>query len=184
MSVWVGAGPISINRIPISLCSTWVVTAPISIGHSSFYLFEFESGPHLYRSTISLSCQFSFWDRTYINQSFIILSVWVWVGVAPISIDHLLVMLVQFLGPHLYRSVIILSVRVCVLGLHLYWSVIILSVWVWVEATLISIDHLHIILCSFWVFGTTPILIGHSFVLSIQFESGPHLYPSTILLSA
>ena len=26
---------------------------------------QFESGPHLYRSAIFLSCQFSFWDRTY-----------------------------------------------------------------------------------------------------------------------
>ena len=50
-------------------------------------LVQFESGQHLY-------------------QSVIILSVWVWVGAAPISIGHLLVMTVQFLGPHLYRSII------------------------------------------------------------------------------
>nr|CAN65327.1 hypothetical protein VITISV_005051 [Vitis vinifera] len=44
-----GAAPISIGHIPIS--SVRVGTAPISIGHSSC---QFESGPHLYRSAISV----------------------------------------------------------------------------------------------------------------------------------
>ena len=98
-----------------------------------------------------------------------------------------------FLGPHLYRSVIIiihfslslrgrtyidrLSSYHCHFqfesGLHLYWSVIILSVWV-------------------YVFGTAPISTGHhlvsfvdrSFIMSVQFESRPHLYRSVIFLSA
>ena len=101
---------------------------------------QFESGPHLYdrpsychvssvsrtapiRSVIFLSCQFSFWDRTY-------------------TIGHLFVMSVQFLGPHLYdrsspcqfsssldRTYIDRSFIVLVeLGPHLYRSAIFLSV--------------------------------------------------------
>ena len=115
-------------------------TAPISIGHSSCQ-FEF-SGPHLYQSTISLSCQFNFWDRTYIDWSFVV-SVWVfgaapisighlpiclcsvWVGTALISIDHFSCQF-EFLRPHLYRSAIFLSFWVWVFesGPNIYRSVI------------------------------------------------------------
>ena len=88
----------SLDRIfhPVSL-SFRVGTTPISIGHC---LISQSLGLHLYRSTISLSCQFSFWDRTYINRSFVV-SILVF-GASPISIDHFLVMSIQFLGPHLY----------------------------------------------------------------------------------
>ena len=81
-------------------------------------------------------------------------------------------------GEHLYRSVIVLSIRVrgrtyidrpshChVMGPHLYQSVIVLSVWV--GAAPISIDHLFVI--SVCVFRTAPILIGHSsFLVSLVF---------------
>ena len=44
---------------------------------------------HLYQSTISLSYQFVFRDRTYIDRS---LSCQLEFGIAPITIDHLLVM--------------------------------------------------------------------------------------------
>ena len=101
-----GAAPISIGHVhrlvsfSLSQCRTyidrsfilsvWVFgTAPISIGHSSFCQFQFESGSHLYQSTIFLSFprQFEFfrtapisishchvssvssWDRTYIDRS-------------------------------------------------------------------------------------------------------------------
>nr|CAN64028.1 hypothetical protein VITISV_030715 [Vitis vinifera] len=94
-------------------------TAPISIGH---FPCQFESGPHLYRSVIRhvglsrgrtyidrpSSYQFSLsWDCTYIDRS---LSCQLESGAAPISIGHLIFMLVQFLGPHLYRSVIIVRI--------------------------------------------------------------------------
>ena len=92
---------------------------------------QLESGPHLYRLVMFLSLfVFSLSrDRTYIDRSFfvlvqvfgaapisighllIILSIWVWVGTAPISIGHHLVSSssVRVSGPHLYRSVIVLS---------------------------------------------------------------------------
>ena len=51
MLVWVfEAAPISIGHLPVNLCSIWVIgTTPISISHSS--------------------CQLSFRDHTYFNQS-------------------------------------------------------------------------------------------------------------------
>ena len=81
-------------------------TAPISINHR---LNSQSLGSHLYQSTISLSCQFNFWDRTYIDRSS---SYQLEFGATPISIGHLIVMSVQFLflGPHLYQSVIFMSV--------------------------------------------------------------------------
>ena len=92
--------------------------------------------------------------RTYIDRSSPCHASSVWVGAAPISIGHLIFISVQFLGPHLYRSVIIVLVwvgaapisighlifmSVQFLGPHLYRSVIIVSVWV--EAAPISIGH-------------------------------------------
>ena len=98
-----GTAPISIGHFPcqfvfsrlhlyrsVIILSVWVFvfeTAPISISHC---LISQSLGPHLYRLVISLSCQFSFWDRTYIDRS----------------------SSYQFefkSGPHLYRSVISLS---------------------------------------------------------------------------
>ena len=56
-------------------------------------LCQFESGPHLYDRP-SLSCQFSFWDRTYtIGHYRVSLS-----RGRTYTIDHLFVMTVQFLG--------------------------------------------------------------------------------------
>ena len=106
-------------------------TAPISISHLSSYQFEFAFwGPHPYQSAIFLSIcvQFelgsrlyrsiiyrlvsfslSFRGRTYIDRP---------------SSYHFLVNLSLgwVLGPHLYRSVIILSCQFTFeLGSHLYW---------------------------------------------------------------
>ena len=117
LSVWVcvlGATPISIGHISISLCSVWVGAAPISIDHLPISLsLSFSSwGPHLYRSTIFLSvwvwvlelrtyidrsflCQFEF-SGLHLYRSAIFLSVWVWVfklRTTPISIDHFCVSL-------------------------------------------------------------------------------------------
>ena len=90
LSVWVGAVPISISHHLINLSSIWVRAAPISIGHFLIRLsLVFESGQHLYRLVIhhvSLSR-----DRTYIDRS---LFYQLEFRVAPISIGHLLVMLV------------------------------------------------------------------------------------------
>ena len=132
---------------------------------------------HLYRSVIFLSCQFSFsFSGSHLYRSTIFLLVWFWVfelGIAPISIGHFRVSLsfwgrtyidrsshclvssvwVEFLGPHLYQSVIYL-VSFCLVRFgtapisighscylvssawfsrpHLYWSIVVLSVWIWV----------------------------------------------------
>ena len=66
----------------------------MSIDHSSFCQFEF-SGSHLCRSIIPRFVSLSFRDRTYIDRSFLVLSVSVLVGVASISIDHLHVIFVS-----------------------------------------------------------------------------------------
>ena len=106
------AAPISIDHFPIGFYLAWVGTAPILIGH------------HL------VSLGLCFWDHTYIDwSSSLSISVWVF-GVAPISIDYLPIIVIfslsrdytyidrssscqfefMFLGPHLYRPVIILLV--------------------------------------------------------------------------
>ena len=97
---------------------------------------------------------FSFRDRTYIDRSFIVLSVRVYVlGPHLYQSATFLSFCVQFeLGQHLYRSVIILSIRVCVSGPHPYRSGIFLS----------------FTLCSIWVFRTVLISIGHCFVSLIR----------------
>ena len=100
-------------------------TAPISISHSFVLSVQFESGPHLCRSTIFP--------------------------------------LVQVSRPHLYWSVIhfFCQFELSFLESHLYQSIIVLSVWVWVFGTTpILIGHSS---CRFeiLVFGTAPILIGH-----------------------
>ena len=88
--------------------------APISIGHVHHLpvMLVFESGQHLYRSAISLSCQFRVGTAPISIDHLPVMSVCVWVGAAPISIRHLPIMSVFESGPHLYRSVIVLSVRV------------------------------------------------------------------------
>ena len=159
VSVRVGTAPILIGHllVSLSLCfrdRTYINrsfsmsvcvfgTAPISIGH------------HL------VSLGLCFRDRTYINWSFSV-SVCVFETV-PISIGHFLCQYV-FSGPHLYRSVMFLS----------------LSCSVRVGTTPISIGH-HLVRLGFCVFGTTPISIGH---FPCQFvSSGPHPYRSAIFLS-
>ena len=110
--------------------SVWVFgSAPIFIDHSSYLdNSAWVLRPHLYQSVIFLSVQFSlsfqnrtyidrlfimscqlclsFWDCTYIDWSFV-LSVWVQF---------------EFLGPHLYRSVIHLVswVESCSASSHAY----------------------------------------------------------------
>ena len=200
VSVWVGAAPISISHLPISL-SFRVGTVPVSIGHSSRQ-FQFE---------------FSSRDRTYIDRSFV-MSVWVWVfesrphlyrsvifhvslrfGAAPISIGHVpITFRVQFeSGLHLYRSVIFhVSLRFGVAptlighvpiafrvqyesGLHLYRSVIyhVSFSLFWVGVAPISIDHVPI---AFHVsLSENHIYIDLSFFMSVC-VSGPHLYWSLI----
>ena len=120
----------------------------------------------------------SFWGRTYINQ--------------PSSCQFEF----EFLGPHLYRSVIFrvsLSIRGCTyidrsfltsvqfefLGSHVYQLVIchVIFVLVWAFGTApISISHSSS--CQFCLsFGTAPISIGHS---SCRFE---FLFFETALIS-
>ena len=107
-------------------------------------LVQFESGPHLYRSVIILSVSVRVRGRTYIDRPSPC-HVSLVSGAAPTSIGHVPITFhVHFVsGPHLYQSVIILSVSVRV--------------------------------------RTAPISIGHS---SCQFELGPHLYRSAIFLSS
>ena len=93
-SVWVGTASISISHLPISLCSVWVGTSPISIGHRLVNLsLDFEVAPISIGHLSINSVQFEFWGRTYIDLSFIL----------SVQLE---------LGPHLYQSVIFLSVWV------------------------------------------------------------------------
>ena len=124
----------------ISLCFG---TAPISIGYC---LVNWSSEPHLYRSTISLSYQFMFRDRTYIDRS---LSCQLEFGAAPISIDHLLVMSVCVSGAAPISIGHLLLISVCVSGQHLYRSVIVLSVRVRGRTYIDRPSPCHISLC-FW----------------------------------
>ena len=196
-----GAAPISIGHVhrlvsfSLSQCRTyidrsfilsvWVFgTAPISIGHSSFCQFQFESGSHLYQSTIFLSFprQFEFfrtapisishchvssvssWDRTYIDRS----------------------LSCQFESrPHPYRSIIFLSFACsfwvgtvpisighssfCLFKFesvpHLYRSIIFMSVSFSLSKDRTYIDrpssyHFHVSLVS----RTAPISIGHHLI--------------------
>ena len=118
---------------------------------------QFESCVHLYRSTISLSYQFVFRDRTYIDRS---LSCQLVFGAAPISIDHLLDMSVCVSKALLYRSAISLSDQ-----------------FVFRDNTYIDRS----LSCQL-EFGAAPISIGHLLVISVC-VSGPHLYRSVIVLS-
>ena len=142
----------------------WVGVAPISVGHLSY---QFESRPHLYRSTILLSICVQFELGPHLYRLVIILSVRVCV-----------------LGPHTYRSAIFLSFILC-------------SVWVFRTAPisighcLVSLSrghtyidrpssyHFHVSLSrdrtyidrSFsvlvWVFEATPISIDHIPIISV-----------------
>ena len=146
--VWVGTAPILIGHLP---CSVWVGVAPISISHLpiTFHVSFWVSGPHLYRSVI-------------------ILSIWVWVGTASISIGyfHSSCPFESESGPHLYRSIIFLSLFVS--GPHLYRSVIFC-------VAPISIGHPLVSLCSVWV-GTAPISTGHHLVsMSLRFGVRTHI---------
>ena len=97
-------------------------------------------------------------------------SFWVF-GTAPISIGHHLVnlSLVRVSGLHLYRSTIFLSFP-C-----LFESF---------RVAPILIGHLPIISLSVWIFwDCTHIDRPFSYHFRVQFESGSHLYWSTIFLS-
>ena len=122
------------------------------------------------RTYIDRSFSMSVWvfrDRTYIDRSFYV-SICVF-NTTPISIGHFQFQFV-FSGPHLYRSVIILSVWVS--GPHLYRSAIFLSVCVQLESgpyLYRSVIHRFVSLC-FEFFKVAPISIGHSFFLLVQFD--------------
>ena len=122
-----------------------------------------------------------FWDRTYIDRSssYRFSSVqFEFFRTAPISIGHLSISSIQFefVGLHLYRSVIVLLVWVWVSGVapisicHLPTSLYL----VWVETAPISICHCLVSLSlSFWV-RTAPISIGHRLVsLGLSFRTAP-----------
>ena len=96
----------------------------------------------------------------------------VWVRTVPISIGHFPCQF-EFLGPHLYRSVI--SISTWVLGPHLYRSVIF-----HVSSSFLGPHLYRLVISMFEFFGTAPISIDH---LSCQLESRLHLYRSTIFLS-
>ena len=126
-------------------------------------------GPRLYRLTIFLSFCVQFESRPHLYWSVIVVSVWVWVGAASISIDHFPISLSSFwvfeIAPISIDYLPISLSLVWISGLHLYQSVIILFVWVWVfGTTFILIGHHLVSLRSIWVFGTAPILIGRCFV--------------------
>ena len=89
-------------------------------------------------------------------------------GAAPISIAHHLLSSVKVLGPYLYQSVIFLSVQF-ELGPHLYRSIIHLVNSFWVFELRPHLYRSVICLVSFSSVRvrTAPILIGHSFVLSV-----------------
>ena len=175
--------------------SVWVefefffFTAPISIGHhliSLSWVWVF-LGLHLYQSVIFLSVwvwafgiapisinhllislSLSFRDRTYIDrsspcQSKLSLSFFFWT--APISIGHSFSMLVWVQLKFLFH-VNLSSVWVFQDRTYIDQSFICLVNSVWVRAAPISIDHFPISLS----FETAPILIGHSFFLSVWVE--------------
>ena len=189
MSLWVSRP--HLYRSIIHLVNwVWVFgVTPISINHS-FYLYQFEFwvlGLHLYWLVIHLfSFSLSFWGRTYIDQPFFCQFVFS-LSWDRTYIDWSLSMLVwvqfEFLGQHLYQSVIH---PVNLVQLE-FWDYTYtnrsssMSVWVWVfETTPISVGHLS---CQFefslgfwnctyidwsfillvWVFRTTTISISHSF---------------------
>ena len=134
-----GTTPISIGHLSCQLNLVWVFrTTPISIGHRLISLsLGFLGCTYIDRlSSYRFSLVWVFQDRTYIDPSFILL--------------------VQFSGPHLYQSVIILSI------------------WVWVFGVVpISISYLPISSVQFEFFRTTPISIDHS---SYQFSFWGHTY--------
>ena len=188
-----GTVPISISHLPIISMSVWVFRDRTYIDRSSSHLFEFELGPHLYRSVIhpaslsrgrtyidrSSSCQFEFslsQGRTYIDRPFSYSFEFSFrVETTLISIGH---SSCQFESrSHLYRSVIVLSVRV--------WGRTYIDrpspchVSLVSRTAPISIGHSS---CQFEFSGAAPILISHFPIrLSLVFESGPHLYRSVIL---
>ena len=172
-----GIAPISIDHLPVSLCSVRVTTTHISICHSSCH-FSFQDRTYIDRSS---SCQFQFLGP-YLYRSIIVLSVSVF-GTAPISIDHCLInsglsfrdhtyinrsssyqfVFSSSLGPHLYRSITVLSVWVSVFETtHISTDHLPISLYsIRVRVALISINHLPVNLCSVRV-GTAPISICHS----------------------
>ena len=129
----------------------------------------------------------SSWDCTYIDRSFTL---------------SFIVMSLEFLGPHLYRSVIVISVKFEFLGSYLYRSVIFLSVCVKSESgphLYRSVIHRLVSLSlSFWSRTYIDRSSSCQFVFSLSWDrtyidqsfscqfslsfSGPHLYRSIIHL--
>ena len=137
----------------ISLCFG---AAPISIGHLPV-ISVCVSVPHLYRSVIVLSVRVQ--GRTYIDRPspcYISLCF----GATPISIDHLLVMLVCVSAAAPISIGHLLVISVCVSGQHVYRSVIVLSARVRGRTYIDWPSPCHISLC----FQTSPISIGHCLV--------------------
>ena len=152
-------------------CQLEFEAAPISIVHL-LVISAFVSGPHLYLSVIVLSVRvrgrtyidrpspfhvsLCFWGRTYIDRPspcYISLCF----GATPISIDHLLVMLVCVSAAAPISIGHRLVISVCVSGQHVYRSVIVLSARVRGRTYIDWPSPCHISLC----FGTAPISIGH-----------------------
>ena len=120
------------------------------------------SGLHLYRSIIVLSIQFDFFGTASILIGHLLVSLSLCFGTAPISIGHFPCQF-EFLGPHLYRSIILL---------------VSLSFWVWLFGTAsISIGHFA---CQFEFQGRT--YINRPLSCMFESESEPHLYRSVIHL--
>ena len=131
-----------------------------------------------------------FWDNTYIDRS---LSCQLEFEAAPISISQLLVISVCVSGSHLYRSVIVLSVRVRGCTYIDRPSPCHVSLCFW-GCTYIDRPSPYHVSVYFWgrtyndrslscqlEFGASPISIGHLFIISVC-VSGPHLYRSVIVL--
>ena len=157
-----GAAPISIGHLPIISMLVWVGVAPILIDHVPNQFVFSLSWDYTYidRSFIILSVSVRVWGRTYINRPssyhfHVSLSFeFEFLGVAPISIGYI---------PINLCSVWVRTTPILIGHLSCQFEF-----WVWVFGTApISIDHSS---CQFefWVWvGTAPILIGHS---SCQFE--------------
>ena len=95
-------------------------------------------------------------------------SVWVFWDLTNIDRSSSCQFVFEFLGPHLYRSVIIWLVLVWVLGPHLYRSVIILSILVLVFRDRTYINWSSSCQFKFEFFGTTPISINHCLISWVE----------------
>ena len=118
------------------------------IDRSSSCLFEFESGPHLYRSVIH-PVSLSFWGHTYINQSF------------SCQFEF------EFSGLHLYRS-IIFRVSLNIRGrTYIDRSFLISAQFEFFGIAPISIGHSSSRF-EFLFFETVPISISHYLISWVE----------------